>query len=348
MGGTGSQPGCELHLRSMSLINLQPALSAAVSSDTSLTAHALGNFSSLLWFFGIDRMSDLDPRKVVKRTSSSLGKIVLYDVAIMVSPFELQIIRALLTNATGVQNLLSNNAMQLLMQQIYAANYSVGSNGNVLLLEGDISLSTLALYEGRRSLTSGSAIPGDVLFPTFNWFGISGRNVILTASNATISSNATFGSFFPKTSAPQDSPIIGKAVNPYTDPSALIASPSTTTILPSPTPSSTFGQWQLALVISLPLAGALAIMVAFTAWFRHSRRRQKEPMKVCQRTNFRFVFPFHRSYLNSYIHLSSDHSGCNARPCAQGRIHSIQSCQFIRASQRWGFTHHKSQCSQLQ
>ena len=279
VGGNGSQPGCELHLRSMSLINLQPALSAAVTSDTSLTVHALGNFSSLLWFFGIDRMSDLDPRKVVKRTSSSLGKIILYDVAIMVSPFELQIIRALLTNATAVQNLLSNNAMQLLMQQIYAANYSIGSYGNVLLLDGDISLTTLSLYEGRRSLTSGSAIPGDILFPTFNWFGISGRNVILTASNATISSNATFGSFFPKTSAPQDSPIIGKTVNPYTEPSALIVS-LPAPLLPSPSPSSSLGQWQLALVISLPLAGALAIMAAVTAWLRHSRQRRNDPVKV--------------------------------------------------------------------
>ena len=205
MGGTGSQPGCELHLRSMSLINLQPAPPLNASSGASLAATALGNFSSLLWFFSIDRMSSLYPQIPANRTSGRLGRIVLYDVAIMVSSYELQIIRALITNATGLQNLLSNDVIQLIRQQIHAANYNIGSKGNTLLLEGDISLSTPSNYSGRAS-TSVSTIPGDILFLTFNWFGISGRNVILTASNATISSVATFSSFFPKKDL-QDSPI---------------------------------------------------------------------------------------------------------------------------------------------
>ena len=279
MGGTGSQPGCELHLRSMSLINLQPAHPSNASSGASLAATALGNFSSMLWFFGIDRMSSLYPQNSANRTSDRLGSIVLYDVAVMVSSYELQIIRALITNSTGLQNLLSNDAIQLIRQQIHAANYSMGSKGNTLLLEGDISLSTPSSNYSGGASTSVSTIPGDILFSTFNWFGIKGRNVIFTASNNTISSDATFSSFFPKKD-PKGSPIFADTSHPYPEPSALMVSlPSS--LLSSLSPSASLGQWQLALVISLPLAGALAIMAAVTAWLRHSRQRLRDPIKVC-------------------------------------------------------------------
>ncbi len=60
MCGPGSDPDCALHLRSMVLVNLAPASSRAVSSaapaaqdDPALSA--LGNYTSLLWLFNLDR-----------------------------------------------------------------------------------------------------------------------------------------------------------------------------------------------------------------------------------------------------------------------------------------------------
>ena len=287
VGGPGTQQGCELHLRSMSLVNLQPAHPAAMTSDTTSAASLLGNFNSLLWFFGIDRMSKLrGPQdRPSNDISSSLGSIVLFDVAIMVSPFELQILRALMKNSTSrdLENLLSSEALRLLKQQINAGKYTIGPKGNVLLLGGDVGLSSLSQYIWSNA--SSSAVPGDILFTTFDWFGITGRNVIITASEVTISSNATFRSFFPQmdpvgsgssTTANATGPVLG-APQPI-----LMTNLSAPLLVTSPVPLPSLGRWQIALVITIPITAAVLSVAAVAFWLHVHRRRQKRDLEVCK------------------------------------------------------------------
>ena len=96
------------------LTNLAPASLAAISRGDNFT-NALGSFASLLWLFNIDRL-------VTGTTSSATagGRIVLYDVTVVLPAYELQSLRLLLLNATSSSDEASVHtaASRLLMAQL--------------------------------------------------------------------------------------------------------------------------------------------------------------------------------------------------------------------------------------
>lgn len=181
-----SQPGCELHLRGVSLINLQPAASASVSRNS--MAAVLGNFTSLLWFFNINRTDTLEyaPRSASPSIQGNvstesgvglLGRIVLSDVVLLLPRIELQALRILISNNASSLGLLEEyytaEALQLLRLQVQAGNYSVATGskrGNVLLVEGDIDLSHYQHQNiSNNTQDDDGALPGDILFSSLNW-----------------------------------------------------------------------------------------------------------------------------------------------------------------------------------
>ena len=88
------------------LTNLAPASQGFISRGDNLT-NALGNFVSLLWLFNIDRLAGIG------------GRIVLYDVALVLPAYELQSLRLLLNMPSGSDGLsVLASASQLLIAQL--------------------------------------------------------------------------------------------------------------------------------------------------------------------------------------------------------------------------------------
>ena len=89
------------------LTNLAPASQGFISRGDNLT-NALGNFVSLLWLFNIDRLAGIG------------GRIVLYDVALVLPAYELQSLRLLLNTPSSGSDGLSvrASASRLLITQL--------------------------------------------------------------------------------------------------------------------------------------------------------------------------------------------------------------------------------------
>ena len=97
------------------LTNLAPASQDVIARGDNLT-NALGSFASLLWLFNIDRL-------MTEATSSATagGRIVLYDVAVVLPAYELQSLRLLLnaTSSSSDEASVHTAASRLLMAQLH-------------------------------------------------------------------------------------------------------------------------------------------------------------------------------------------------------------------------------------
>ena len=87
------------------LTNLAPASQAITARGDNLT-NALGSFVSLLWLFNIDRLTGTG------------GRIMLYDVTLVLPAYELQLLRLLLTVPNSDRSFVHASASQLLTTQL--------------------------------------------------------------------------------------------------------------------------------------------------------------------------------------------------------------------------------------
>ena len=128
----------------------------------------------------------------------------------------------------------------------------------------------LALIAANPAAYNSSApsgmLPGDIAFSALDWFGISGANVVFTAS---VSSNMVFPSSTPPNASSDGTP------PPYQQPGASRLPPAVSITSPSQqAPAASLAGWQLAVTIVGSIVGAAVIvLVAFLAvYFRNGRR----------------------------------------------------------------------------
>ena len=115
-----------------------------------------------------------------------------------------------------------------------------------------------------NSSAPSSMLPGDIAFSALDWFGITGANVVFTAS---VSNNMVFPDNIPPNTSSDGTPLHYLQPGAWLPPAAFISSPSQAQ-------ASSLSGWQLAVTIVGSAVGAtLIVLVAFLAVnFRNGRR----------------------------------------------------------------------------
>ena len=118
--------------------------------------------------------------------------------------------------------------------------------------------------EAYNSSSPLSMLPGDIAFSTLDWFGISGTNVVFTAS---VSNNMVFPS-----SPPYDAASVTSSP-PY--PLGAWLPPAASASYPSQTqsPSPSLAGWQLAVAIVGSVIGATLVVMLVSLFVIRSKQR---------------------------------------------------------------------------
>ncbi|GAX77123.1 hypothetical protein CEUSTIGMA_g4569.t1 [Chlamydomonas eustigma] len=252
---------CYLYLKSMTLVNL-PAVSYDVGSTMS-------NYTCLLWPF-----QDKFPNSF----TNLQVQLRLVNVTVVLPAIELEVVRMLINDTappinTSALNILRSAVLnpqltyQMLPGDIDLSILASEPQGTLPSRKLRYSTSTSSLASLPSAPASATPLPGDIVFGTFSWFGISGTNVTFTAKwpRNILAPGPAFSDPVILVYHPKPSP------NPMLPPPAVPAHPH---VFPA-RPSTSLSSWEVAVVVSVSIVVSVIIGVVVGVWWMRHRSAKK-------------------------------------------------------------------------